>query len=114
MKQSKENYWLMDAPVAKAIWHMAIPLMLGIFIFQAKREGTPAVIMSVMRGIILIPAIAIGNYLLKLNGVIFSLLIAEAIPCITGFVLYISEQKHWKIGSLLFEKKNSNTEGQKI
>lgn len=57
-------------------------------IFQAKGEGTPAVIMSVMRGLILIPAIAFGNYLFKVNGVIFSLLVAEAISCLTGLVLY--------------------------
>ncbi len=57
-------------------------------IFQAKGDGTPAVIMSVMRGLILIPAILFGNYLFKVNGVIFSLLAAEAISCITGLVLY--------------------------
>ena len=56
--------------------------------FQAKGEGTPAVIMSVMRGLILIPAIVLGNYLFKINGVIFSLLVAEIISCITGFILY--------------------------
>ncbi|WP_461199615.1 efflux pump [Clostridioides difficile] len=57
-------------------------------IFQAKGEGTPAVVMSVMRGLMLIPAIIFGNYLFKMNGVIFSLLVAEAISCITGLVLY--------------------------
>lgn len=56
--------------------------------FQAKGEGTPAVIMSVMRGLILIPEIVLGNYLFKVNGVIFSLLVAEIISCITGFILY--------------------------
>lgn len=61
-------------------------------IFQAKGEGTPAVIMSIMRGLILIPAIVFGNYLFKVNGVIFSLLVAEAISCITGFVLYKIEK----------------------
>ena len=30
MNQKNENYWLLDAPVAKAIWHMAIPMMLGM------------------------------------------------------------------------------------
>ena len=30
MKQKNENYWLLDAPVTKAIWHMAIPMMLGM------------------------------------------------------------------------------------
>lgn len=57
-------------------------------IFQAKGNGTPAIVMSVTRGLILIPSIIIGNYLFKVNGVIFSLLIAETISCITGWVLY--------------------------
>lgn len=61
-------------------------------IFQAKGEGTPAVIMSVMRGLILIPAIILGNYLFKVDGVIFSLLVAEAVSCLTGLVLYQFEK----------------------
>lgn len=32
MNQKNENYWLLDAPVTKAIWHMAIPMMLGMSI----------------------------------------------------------------------------------
>lgn len=40
-------------------------------IFQAEGKGTPSVVMSVIRGLILIPAIIIGNYLFKVNGVIF-------------------------------------------
>lgn len=61
-------------------------------IFQAKGEGTPAVIMSVMRGLILIPAIAFGNYLFEVNGVIFALLVSEAISCLTGLALYQIEK----------------------
>ena len=57
-------------------------------IFQAEGKGTPAVIMSVVRGLVLIPAIIVGNWLFQLNGVIFSLLISEAISCITGCVMY--------------------------
>ena len=57
-------------------------------IFQAKGKGLPAVIMSVTRGLILIPAIVIGNHFLELNGVIFSLLAAEAASCMIGLVLY--------------------------
>lgn len=61
-------------------------------IFQAKGEGVPAAIMSAMRGLILIPAIVFGNYFFKVKGVIFSLLIVEAISCMTGFVLYKAEK----------------------
>lgn len=47
-----------------------------------------AVIMSVVRGLILIPVIIVGNWLFQLNGVIFSLLVSEAVSCITGCVIY--------------------------
>lgn len=57
-------------------------------IFQAQGKGTPSVVMSVIRGLILIPAIIIGDWLFNVNGVIFSLLISEAISCISGFVMY--------------------------
>lgn len=57
-------------------------------IFQAEGKGMPAVIMSVTRGLVLIPAIVIGNQLFQLNGVIFSLLVSEAISCMTGCVMY--------------------------
>ena len=30
MNSKNENYWLLEAPVSKAIWHMAIPMMLGM------------------------------------------------------------------------------------
>ena len=30
MNSKNENYWLLEAPVSKAIWHMAIPMMLGL------------------------------------------------------------------------------------
>lgn len=48
--------------------------------------------LNLMGGLILIPAIIFDNYLFKVDGVIFSLLIAEAISCITGFVLYKIER----------------------
>ena len=57
-------------------------------IFQAEGKGMPAVIMSVTRGLVLIPAIVIGNQLFQLNGVVFSLLVSEAISCMTGCVMY--------------------------
>lgn len=42
----------------------------------------------VLAGLVLIPAIVIGNQLFQLNGVIFSLLVSEAISCMTGCVMY--------------------------
>lgn len=42
----------------------------------------------VLAGFVLIPAIVIGNQLFQLNGVVFSLLVSEAISCMTGCVMY--------------------------
>ncbi|HFL2424216.1 TPA: MATE family efflux transporter [Clostridioides difficile] len=78
--------YILTVQLCSSFFAAGAGLLTGIF--QAKGEGTPAVVMSVVRGIMLIPAIIFGNYLFKMNGVIFSLLVAEAISCITGLVLY--------------------------
>ncbi|HBF0727312.1 TPA: MATE family efflux transporter [Clostridioides difficile] len=78
--------YILTVQLCSSFFAAGAGLLTGIF--QAKGEGTPAVVMSVMRGFMLIPAIIFGNYLFKMNGVIFSLLVAEAISCITGLVLY--------------------------
>lgn len=82
--------YILTVQLCSSFFAAGAGLLTGIF--QAKGEGAPAVIMSVMRGLILIPAIALGNYLFQVDGVIFSLLIAEAISCMTGFVLYAREK----------------------
>ncbi|MCK1911291.1 MATE family efflux transporter, partial [Clostridioides difficile] len=69
--------YILTVQLCSSFFAAGAGLLTGIF--QAKGEGTPAVVMSVMRGIMLIPAIIFGNYLFKMNGVIFSLLVAEAI-----------------------------------
>ena len=78
--------YILTVQLCSSFFAAGAGLLTGIF--QAKGEGTPAVIMSVMRGLILIPAIIFGNYFFKVNGVIFSLLVAEAISFITGLILY--------------------------
>lgn len=78
--------YILTVQLCSSFFAAGAGLLTGLF--QAKGEGTPAVVMSVMRGLMLIPAIIFGNYLFKMNGVIFSLLVAEAISCITGLVLY--------------------------
>lgn len=83
--------YILTVQLCSSFFAAGAGLLTGIF--QAKGEGTPAIIMSVMRGLILIPAIILGNHFFKVNGVIFSLLVAEAISCVTGFVLYILESK---------------------
>lgn len=82
--------YILTVQLCSSFFAAGAGLLTGIF--QAKGEGAPAVIMSVMRGLILIPAIALGNCLFQVDGVIFSLLIAEAISCMTGFVLYTMER----------------------
>ena len=82
--------YILTVQLCSSFFAAGAGLLTGIF--QAKGEGTPAVVMSVMRGIMLIPAIVIGNHFFKVNGVIFSLLIAEAISCITGFIIYKSKK----------------------
>ncbi|HFL2401257.1 TPA: MATE family efflux transporter [Clostridioides difficile] len=78
--------YILTVQLCSSFFAAGAGLLTGIF--QSKGEGTPAVVMSVMRGLMLIPAIIFGNYLFKMNGVIFSLFVAEAISCITGLVLY--------------------------
>ena len=78
--------YILTVQLCSSFFAAGAGLLTGIF--QAKGEGTPAIIMSVIRGLILIPAIILGNHFFKVNGVIFSLLVAEAISCVTGFVLY--------------------------
>lgn len=90
--------YILTVQLCSSFFAAGAGLLTGIF--QAKGEGTPAVIMSVMRGLILIPAIVFGDYFFKVDGVIFSLLIAEAISCITGFVLYKLEKNKIKVLSL--------------
>lgn len=86
--------YILTVQLCSSFFAAGAGLLTGIF--QAKGEGTPAVIMSVMRGLILIPVIVLGNYFFKVNGVIFSLLTSEAISCITGFVLYTVERAKYR------------------
>ena len=59
--------YILTVQLCSSFFAVGAGLLTGIF--QAKGEGTPAVIMSVMRGLILIPAIIFGNYFFKVNGV---------------------------------------------
>ena len=63
----------------------------GLFtcIFQAFGKGVPSLIMSVARGMILIPIIILLNRWYGLNGVIVSLLISEMCACLIGLGMYL-------------------------
>lgn len=62
-------------------------------IFQAEGDGAKATIMTVTRGIILIPVVILGNRFFGVEGVIYSLLAAEMVSCLMGLVLYKTPSK---------------------
>lgn len=84
--------FILTIQLCSAFFAAGAGLLTGIF--QAEGKGMPSVIMSVMRGLVLIPSIIIGNYLFKVNGVIFSLIIAEAISFVTGAVMLFGKDLH--------------------
>lgn len=57
-------------------------------IFQATGKGIPSLVMSVARGVLLIPLIVLLDKLAGLNGIILSLVIAEALSFVVGMILY--------------------------
>lgn len=61
--------------------------------FQATGKAKPAFAMAVTRGIAIIPTIILANSFLGLDGVIFSMPIAEFITFLLGLVLYFSRKK---------------------
>lgn len=56
-------------------------------IFQATAQGTAAFIMSIIQGITLIPMLFIANHMYGFHGVIWSLVIADAISFLVGAVM---------------------------
>jgi len=63
----------------------------GVFtgIFQAFGTAVQSTVMSVLRGLIFIPILIIGNMLFALNGVIWAMTISEGITALVGIVLWI-------------------------
>lgn len=63
-------------------------------IFQATAQGTAAFIMSIIQGIILIPMLFITNHMYGFHGVIWSLVIADAVSFLVGAImLYVLRNK---------------------
>jgi Na+-driven multidrug efflux pump len=71
--------------------------------FAAFGAGVQSNIMAVVRGLALIPIIFLGNQLLGLNGVIWSLPAAEISACLVGAVLWLVSGK--KLLSVSLEKR---------
>lgn len=61
--------------------------------FQAFGKGFQSNIMSVSRGVALIPIIIIANSLFQLNGVIWSMTVSEFFACLTGTILWLFSKK---------------------
>ncbi len=61
--------------------------------FQAFGKSIQSTIMSVSRGITLIPIIIIGNSLFQLNGVIWSMTASELCACFIGLLLWFGCKK---------------------
>ncbi|GIO16597.1 multidrug efflux MATE transporter MepA [Cohnella xylanilytica] len=63
-------------------------------IFQATAQGTAAFIMSVIQGITLIPVLYLANRMNGFHGVVWSLVIADAVAFLVGAVmLYVLRNK---------------------
>ncbi|MNO35469.1 Multidrug export protein MepA [compost metagenome] len=56
-------------------------------IFQATAQGTAAFMMSVIQGITLIPVLYIANHMNGFHGVVWSLVIADAVAFLVGAVM---------------------------
>lgn len=78
--------FILSVQLCSSFFAAGAGLLTGIF--QAEGRGGPAVLMSAARGAVLIPATVIGDKLFGVNGVIFSLLAAEAISCLAGSAAY--------------------------
>ncbi len=67
-------------------------LFMGIF--QATAQGTAAFIMSIIQGITLIPVLYIANRMNGFQGVVWSLVIADAVAFLVGAImLYVLRNK---------------------
>lgn len=63
-------------------------------IFQATAQGTAAFVMSVIQGVTLIPVLFIANQMSGFHGVVWSLVIADAVAFLVGAgMLYILRNK---------------------
>jgi multidrug efflux pump len=63
-------------------------------IFQATAQGTAAFIMSIIQGVTLIPVLFIANHMNGFHGVVWSLVIADAVSFLVGAaMLYVLRNK---------------------
>ncbi|CAH1199274.1 Multidrug export protein MepA [Paenibacillus sp. JJ-223] len=56
-------------------------------IFQATAQGTAAFIMSIIQGVTLIPVLYIANHMNGFHGVVWSLVIADAVAFLVGAIM---------------------------
>lgn len=75
--------------------------------FQAFGKGLQSNIMSVSRGVALIPIIIIGNFLFQLNGVIWSMAASEICACLIGLFLWNTAKENI-METAVFEREDSS------
>jgi putative MATE family efflux protein len=63
-------------------------------IFQAFGTGLQSTAMSVVRGVVFIPVLILGNLLFAVNGVIWAMTISEGIASMVGLVLWLGISKN--------------------
>jgi multidrug efflux pump len=61
--------------------------------FQSFGKGIQSNVMSVARGVALIPIIIIGNQMFQLNGIIWSMTASEICACLIGSCLWLGSKK---------------------
>jgi len=71
--------------------------------FQAFGAGIQANAMALVRGLVLIPLILLGNLLLGLTGIIWSLPAAEISASLIGTALWLASRK--KVMSVPLERR---------
>ena len=101
---------ILMAQLAACAFASASGLITGIF--QAEGKGIAANVVSVTRGVALVPCVLAGIMLFGLNGVIWALLAAEVLSfvvCVTAYALSRNTGKRKRLGSL----KLPGLEGQR-
>ncbi|HTX72257.1 MAG TPA: MATE family efflux transporter [Rectinemataceae bacterium] len=87
----KAGFAILQAMLVAVLFTGFSGILTGMF--QAFGAGVQSNAMATVRGVALIPLIYLGNMLLGLGGVIWSLPAAEILSCLVGFALWRASRK---------------------
>lgn len=82
---------ILFAQLCSTIFAAFYEIFMGIF--QAFGVGVQSTLMAVLRGILFIPILILGNILFAVNGVIWAMTISEGITAFAGIILWIGIRK---------------------